>query len=320
MRTDIPLKTLTTLRARDLLPLFGVLDATVVDVETLELPSSSTSLDTVLRLRDAGGMEYLHLVEWQGYHDPLFLWRAMGYLGWLGVHRQERPIGATLVYLHPTDDVGDRLAEEVAGPESWGAYFRVVRLWEHDAEAAVASGRTGLAVLSPLMRGASARLVEQAADVVLGQASSPRQQADLLSILSVFSEPLIDSRRLIQIVGKEQLMASDVLSILVEEKVAEARKEMIAEFQARYEQEQARLAEEQEQARIEQEQAELYRARVSFEDAVTDVLITRFPTVPVSHLATIREIHDVVRLQGLHHALLRAADQEAAEQILRQVR
>ncbi|HXT37661.1 MAG TPA: hypothetical protein VN837_18955 [Chloroflexota bacterium] len=80
MRTDIPLKTPTNLRSHDLLPLFGVSDATVLAVDTLELPSRSASLDTVLRLRDDNGLEYLHLVEWQGYPDPLFLWRAMGYI------------------------------------------------------------------------------------------------------------------------------------------------------------------------------------------------------------------------------------------------
>jgi len=229
----------------------------------------------------------------------------------LGVHRQERPIGATLVYLHPADDVGDKLAQQVAGTENWGAYFHVVRLWEHDAEAAVTSGRIGLAVLSPLMRGASAGLVERAAAAVLGQAASPRHKADLLSVLSVFSEPLIESRRFIQMVGKEQFMASDVLSILVEGRVAEVRQEMTAEFQARLEKEQARL---------EKEQAELSQARATFEDAVTDVLITRFPTVPMLYLTAIKAIHDLGRLQTLHHALLRAPDQEAAEQILRQIR
>lgn len=38
MQTDIPLKRLTELRAADFLPLWGFPDATLLDVETLELP------------------------------------------------------------------------------------------------------------------------------------------------------------------------------------------------------------------------------------------------------------------------------------------
>ncbi len=47
------------------------------------------------------------------------------------------------------------------------------------------------------------------------------QQADLLSILGVFAEPLINHERFVQIVGRERLMASDLLSYLMEEKLAE---------------------------------------------------------------------------------------------------
>lgn len=66
MQTDIPLKRLTALRANDLLPLLASAEATVIAVETLELPASATRLDNVLRLRSVGGQEYLHVIEWQG--------------------------------------------------------------------------------------------------------------------------------------------------------------------------------------------------------------------------------------------------------------
>ncbi len=71
MQTDIPLKRLTLLRAADLLPLLGAPHARVVAVESLELPASATRLDNVLRLRSAQGQEYLHVIEWQGYHDAM---------------------------------------------------------------------------------------------------------------------------------------------------------------------------------------------------------------------------------------------------------
>ena len=67
MQTDLPLKRLTAICAADLLPLLGVAGMEVVGVEILELPSLTTALDTVLRLRDRQGREHLHLVEWQGH-------------------------------------------------------------------------------------------------------------------------------------------------------------------------------------------------------------------------------------------------------------
>lgn len=47
MQTDIPLKTLTRLRAQDLLLLLGVTDATVQRVVVAELPASAKRLDTL---------------------------------------------------------------------------------------------------------------------------------------------------------------------------------------------------------------------------------------------------------------------------------
>lgn len=83
MKTDIPLKRVTRLQPADLLSLLHTTDAEVLGVETLELPSSRTSLDTVLRLRQADGTEYLHLIEWPGSPDPVVLWRTLVILpGW----------------------------------------------------------------------------------------------------------------------------------------------------------------------------------------------------------------------------------------------
>lgn len=80
MQTDIPLKVLTSTCPEDLLALLGSPDATVLEVVSLELPASAGRLDNVLYLRSAAGTEYRHLVEWQGYRDPLFLPRSLGYL------------------------------------------------------------------------------------------------------------------------------------------------------------------------------------------------------------------------------------------------
>ena len=105
MKTDIPLKTLARTCPADLLALLGSPDATVIAVESLDLPMVETSLDTLLHLRSPRGTLYLHLVEWQGYRDLGFLARVMTYLGWLVLRYPGVPITVTLVYLHPGDDV-----------------------------------------------------------------------------------------------------------------------------------------------------------------------------------------------------------------------
>lgn len=152
METDIPLKVLTGACAPDLLPLLGSPEATVLGVETLELPATARRLDNVLHLRSPKGAEYLHLVDWQGYHDPQFLARALYYRAWLGLE-QRLPVAVTLIYLKPGDDTGDELRHALDGRDLFITRFHSVRLWEQDATAALASGRPGLAVLSPFMRG-----------------------------------------------------------------------------------------------------------------------------------------------------------------------
>ncbi|HWE62216.1 MAG TPA: hypothetical protein VHB98_10945 [Chloroflexota bacterium] len=306
MQTDVPLKVLTALCAADLLPLLGSPDATVLSVETLELPASATSLDSLLHLRSPQGTEYLNLLEWQGYKDPRFLWRALGYLAWLGQRRAERPIIVTPVYLHPEDDTGEELRATLDGEDLWAVPFRCVRLWEEDAGAAVGSGRLGLAILSPLMRGASADLVRSAATLVLEQIEPSRRQADLLTILGVFAEPFIEPAQFVRMMGRERLMASDLLSLLVEERLAEVRQEYAAEREA--------LERERTAERLAQEKL----LRQVLVGTVEDAIAARFPEVPFALVNAIRQVHDPVRLQRLHHAILWAHDKTSVEQALRE--
>lgn len=126
----------------------------------LELPSSKNSLDCVLHLLAPDGTSYLRVVEWQGWNDAVFLWRCLSYAGWLGQNREERPIFLTIVYLKPSDDVGDSIHQEMEGHAPWHIPFSCVRLWEHDAQQVIASGVAGLLALSPLMRGVTPALVE----------------------------------------------------------------------------------------------------------------------------------------------------------------
>lgn len=338
MKTDIPLKVLAAACAPDLLPLLGSAATEVVAVESVELPMASVALDTLLRLRDRLGREYLHLLEWQGYKDPTFLWRVLLYVAWLGQRLPERPIAVTLVYLTPEDDTGEAIEQTVEGPGGWGVGFHAVRLWEQDGDAAVGTGRPGLAVLSPLMRGATAALVERAAAVVLVQPATARQ-ADLLTILGVFAAPLLAPERFVRLIGKERLMASELISYLFKDEFAaleEARAAEQVRLEQRYEAERAHLEQERaaERARLEQER-EAERARLEHEReaerahleqtflhalvrTVEDTVSARFPATPVGLLTPLTNLRDAEQLQTLHAALLRAPDQESVERLLRE--
>ncbi len=230
MRTDIPLKRLTALCGSDLLPLLGARYTTLLRVETLELPASADRLDSILTVRSPQGQEYLHILEWQGYRDPAVLWRLAGYLAWVGQRTPTIPVIGTLIYLAPQYDIGDKLDQIIDGVtvQSWPIHC--VRLWEYDAATALASGALGQIVLSPLMRNANQQIVEEAAQAVLRQAPLP-QQADLLVILGVFAEPFVAADRFVRLVGKELLMASDLVTYLMEEQSAEREMRYASELQ-----------------------------------------------------------------------------------------
>lgn len=112
------------------------------------------------------------------------------------------------------------------------------------------------------------------------------QQADLLSILSVFAEPLVAPEAFVAMVGKERLMASDLLSYLVEEKLAEIEQQHAAEL------------------------------RITLQDATEDVIVARFPDTPIGLVQRLRGMSDPARLKALRAAVLAAPDQAAVEQML----
>jgi len=109
MHTDLPLKRLTALRGADLLALFGLPDATLVRVETPELPFGARRLDNVLHVRTPDGQEYLLIIEWQGYRDPFVLWRVVSYVALLSQQPHGLPVLGVLVYLTRPCDVGETL-------------------------------------------------------------------------------------------------------------------------------------------------------------------------------------------------------------------
>ncbi|RRR65523.1 MAG: hypothetical protein EI684_22885 [Candidatus Viridilinea halotolerans] len=312
MQTDIPLKRLTALCAHDLLPLLSNGEAHVIAVETLELPASATRLDNVLRLRSSGGQEYLHVIEWQGYTDPAVLWRLLGYLAWLGQRHHQQVVIGTVIYLNPASDVGDTLRQTVDGDDLLVWQVPVVRLWEQDAEEAVQRGPLGLAVLSPLMRGATEALVKQVVSQILTDAPLT-QQADLLSILGVFAEPLMPTERFVALIGKERLMSSDLITYLVDEKIATIEKEIEKKIEKEIEKKIEKEIEKKYADELQQTRITLSRA---IQELVEDTVIFRFPATPAVLVRNIRSCTDAEQLAALHHAILQAPDQPTVEALL----
>ncbi len=300
MQTDIPLKRLTLLRAADLLPLFGLPFATLLGVDSLELPASAARLDNILRVRSPGGQTYAHVVEWQGYRDLAALWRFAGYLAWVGQRAQGEVVVGTMVYLTPEADVGDGLTQIIDGQTVSHWPVHCLRLWQQDARSALAAGSLGLAVLSPLMRGAYRGLVEEAAERVLREAPRP-EQADLLSILGVFAAPVMGAAAFTRMIGKERLMESPLIEYLLGEKLAEERQKYEAERQAERQKYEAELAAREQAARRES-------AVETLQLSLEEVVVSRFPQAPAILLHDLRRVDQPEQLQALIAAAASAPD------------
>jgi hypothetical protein len=164
-----------------------------------------------------------------------------------------------------------------------------VRLWQHDAHAALATGSPTLVALTPLMQGASEALVEQAARTIIDAVAQP-VQGELLAALGVFVEPLVATERFIRLVTRERLMSSSLISYLFKEELEEAREKKDAELRQTLQQ--------------------------ALQQALTDVLVARFPATPEQLVLNVHRISDPTRLQGLIGAIAQAADLAQAEQLL----
>jgi hypothetical protein len=174
------------------------------------------------------------------------------------------------------------------------------------------------------MSNTSEQLVQQAIEIVRHQTPLPHQ-ADLLNILGVFAEPLIDHERFIRIIGREKLMASDLISYLVEEKLSEIEAKLEAQFEAKYAQLEAQLEAEAEKAQLEAERAtqkinalEQERTCVNLQQALVESLVMRFQQVPAEVFNTIWKIHNPERLIRLSVEVVRATDIEQFVQTLQQ--
>jgi hypothetical protein len=145
----------------------------------------------------------------------------------------------------------------------------------------------------PLLKGATAEMIEQAAQQLLASEPSPAQ-GDLLAALGIFAEPLFSTERFIRLVTKERLMSSDLISYLLEDKLAE------------FAQREAAL----------QTALEHQRFIDTLQQMVEDAIIARFPAVTAITVRRLRTIREPQQLEQLHRDVLAAADLAAVEQLL----
>jgi hypothetical protein len=209
VQTDRSIKVLFERQGQSLLPFVGERQAgvRVTAVESVVLPVSERSVDSVLRLERDGLVWYRHL-EFQAQKDAGIPRRCFEYNSRLILH-YDAAVFTTVVYLLPgaargVPDafrlyVGDRLAFE------WR--FEVVRLWQIDARVALRSGEAGPLALVPLMRGGDepSRVIEAARSL---DAMPRAQAADAMAALMAFAARRYDRATFMSVLGKDRVMES----------------------------------------------------------------------------------------------------------------
>jgi hypothetical protein len=170
------------------------------------------------------------------------------------------------------------------------------------------------------MHGATEAMIGEAARSIIAQVEQPIQ-SELLVALGVFAEPLMAAERFVRLVTKERLMASDLISLLVEDVIEEKLAEKTAALEqqtAALEQQTAALKQQtaalkQQTAALVQENAALHQTLLG---VVEETVLLRFPAVVPALLQQLRQVTDPAQLQRLHAAVLQASDQAAVEQLL----
>jgi predicted transposase YdaD len=217
VETDRPLKVLFEHQGQSLLPFIGEhrTDVRVTAVESLELPVSKRTIDSVLRLERDGLVWYRHL-EFQAQKDAGIPRRCFEYNSRLILHYGAAVL-TTVVYLLPgaDKDVPDAFRLYVG---DWLAYewrFDVVRLWEIDAQSALQSGEAGPLALVPLLRGGDepSRVLEAVRRL---DAMPKPQAAAAMSVLLDFAAQRYDRATFRDVLGKDPVMQSWLDELRVE--------------------------------------------------------------------------------------------------------
>ncbi len=228
MKTDVPIKVLFERQGQSLLPFIGEPDARLAGVDVVELPAGARTVDCVLRLERKGLTWYRHL-EFQAERDPDMPRRCFEYNARLVLHYSATVV-TTVVYLLRGADrgvadafrlyIGDRLVNE------WR--FDVVRLWEIDAELALAAGTAGPLGLVPLLGGGERPAVIRKAVRRVAALSSRREAADAMAVLIDLACQRYDRGTFQRLFRKDSMMQSWLYQMGREEGEAEGEARGVA--------------------------------------------------------------------------------------------
>jgi hypothetical protein len=218
VQTDRPIKALFERQGQSLLPFVGETadGVRVAAVETLALPASERTIDSILRLEQGDLVWYRHL-EFQAERDPSLPRRCFDYYSRLVLH-YETAVFTTVVYPFAGADrdvpeafrlrVGDRLAFE------WR--FDVVRLWQIDAARAFESGEPGPLALVPLLKGGDQP--STVLEAVRRLDSLPRAIAeDAMPTLLDLASQRYDRSTFLEVLGKDRVMQSWIYQMGVDD-------------------------------------------------------------------------------------------------------
>jgi predicted transposase YdaD len=208
MKTDAQCKALARLRPKDLLVLIGDAGAQHLSTNIVELREIKRTVDVVFKLR-RGRTVYYHHVEFQAKPNRTMNRRCFLYNALLLEHYQA-PVITTIIYLFPQRQrIEPVFRVRLGGREINRWQFGCVHLWEMEAQAALDRGLPGLAVLAPLMKGATWPHIEQAVRQIETKAPA-KHQNDLLAILHAFAEAKYTTERMDQLIGRKRLMESSI--------------------------------------------------------------------------------------------------------------
>jgi len=152
MKTDSEFKILFRKHAAELLVLTGDRGARVLNVDSVEVPELSQSVDCVMKLEHEGQVYYRH-VEFQAQTRANMALRCFGYNTRLIV-QLGAPVVTTVICPFKPGPRGDlAFPVVVAGREVNRWRFDTVRLWRLDARWALETDEPGLMALIPFMQG-----------------------------------------------------------------------------------------------------------------------------------------------------------------------
>jgi len=204
--TDVKLKSLFKACGRDLVWLTGDQGATVLAVDVFELQEIQRSVDCVIRLRRDNQIYYRH-IEFEAKNDRNMAERCFRYNALL-LLQLRAPVLTTVLYLIPPGPVERELVYRVTlGDEEINAWrFGVVRLWEIEAEEALASGAAGLMALVPLLKGGDPATIRRAAQQI--RSVSPGQRlSDAEALLWMLAKGRYNDEEFSREIGRDYMQA-----------------------------------------------------------------------------------------------------------------